>query len=855
MKIDMLNPNDLVREINHRYVLFSDHTDDGLREFVGRIEKRIAEGEDPNKYLADIYAIVKETARRFSQGDIIVRANENDVRLSRETDFVTIEGSKARYHCDWEVRGNKERWGMIHYDEQILCGILLHQGRAVEMATGEGKTLATIMPTFLNALTHNGVHVMTVNDYLSKRDFELTRPLYSLYGLSVDCIENIGDIHSTDERPAKQRAYNADITFGSNQTFIFDYLYDHLAEKQEDCVQRNHYYAIIDELDSILIDEASTPHIIGGKPITPVTLYKKYASVVAELVSDKSGNLYNADKNKKNARLTETGENWIAEKTKIEYNNPRFKDDIHVIQQLLYAYTIYDKDVDYIVENGKISIIDPYTGRVRQRSRWEHGLHTAIEVKEDVPVQIDNLVLAIISKKNYLRLYDKRAGMSGTIAQVADELLETYELASEILPTHRPVIRQDKGMRIFRTKSEKYQAIVDEIKALHALHRPILVGVKTIKKAGEICALLNQAGITYRKLDATTLDEEAYIISQAGLSNAITVATSVAGRGTDIKLSPAALAAGGLAIISAGLFGSSRVDCQLKGRAGRQGDPGSSQFFVSLEDSILNYLSGEQSEALRKIAERKIGTDLTCPEIAAFFELAQKNQESSDKERRQKYDRKDDKIDPRRSFFYEERNAVLKNPDKVNKIVDRILVDPGIINGMQEHLKSLYKTAACIAEQSNANNPDLKEIAMPFASTGDLFTITFSTESLRDLFYFEQAFKRAVILMEYDKQWQPFVQYLSEDLDDEAIEGLDGKFDDMMQNVGTNIRQRLLYSSIPVRTPEPTERFQEREIRSNPGITAVTRPGNDSPCPCGSGKKFGDCHGAGIPQKRTNRRR
>lgn len=845
MRTDLPAPETLVREINRRYLSLSGWTADELRDFVSEIENRIGKGENPDNCLVDVYAIVKETARRFTQGDILVRATENDICLSRETDFVTIEGDKARYHCRWEVRGSKEHWGMVHYDEQILCGVLLHRGLAVEMATGEGKTLATIMPAFLNALTHRGVHVMTVNDYLSKRDYELTRPLYLFYGLSADCIEN------SERKTAKNLAYKADVTFGAKATFIFDYLFDHLALKPEDCVQRNHFFAIIDELDSVLIDEASSPHIIAGEPVDPDALYKKYDPIVRELVSGGAESLYGKDRIKKSAWLTEAGVKWIQEKIDIGY------DDAKVFQQLLNAYTIYERDVDYIVENNEIHIIDSYTGRIKKRSRWEHGLHTALEVKEKVWVQREYLSMATISIKNYLKLYDKLAGMSGTISQVSDELCETYGLSFAKLPTHRPVIRLDRGMRAFRTQSEKDQAIVNEVRSLHARHRPVLVGVETVKRAEEICTLLDQAGIAYNRLDAKTLDEEAYIISQAGISEAITVATSVAGRGTDIKLSPEARAAGGLAIIGAGLFASSRVDGQLKGRAGRQGDPGSSQFFVSLEDSILNYLSEEQSEALRKIAERKGGADLTCAEITAFFDLAQKNRESFDKEQRQKCDRKDDKIDPDRRFFYEERNAVLKNPDKVHRIVDRILADPGVINDMQEHLKLLYRTAACIAEQSNANNPDLKEIAVPFASAGDLFTVTFSTESLRDLLYFEQAFKRAVILMEYDKQWLPFVRYLSEDLDNEAIEGLDDRFDDMMQNARTIIRQRLLCSSIPVRTPEPARRAPEREIRNNPGMAAVTHLGNDSPCPCGSGKKYGDCHGAGSLQSgaKSKRRR
>ena len=463
-------------------------------------------------------------------------------------------------------------WKMVHYDEQLLGGIFLHYGYATEMATGEGKTLVATLPVFLNALTHEGVHIMTVNDYLSKRDFETTRPIYMFYGLSADCIEKY-------ERQDKRRkaTYKSDIAFGTNSSFTFDYLFDHLTIQPEECIQQSHNYAIIDELDSILIDDAATPHIVGGgNYYNNGKIFKENYPLIKELTENKEAELYKIDKLKKSAFFTQEGKEWLSLKKGMpdlfsvertyeiadfdelaQDKQNEIKNKIYlqsVFQQLLLALTVYERDVDYIVEGGIVKIIDAHTGRVKESNRWEHGLHTAMEVKEQVEVQNDFDGMAVVSLKNYFRLYKKIAGMSGTIMPVKDELLEIYNLPCASLPTHRPLIRKDLPLRIFKTAQQKDDAIIKAIIDNKSAGRPSLVGSISVKRSEQLCNKLDELGIEYNKLDAKTLKDEAYTIAKAGIGNTITVSTSVAGRGTDIKPSPEAIAAGGLMVIGTDLF-------------------------------------------------------------------------------------------------------------------------------------------------------------------------------------------------------------------------------------------------------------------------------------------------------------
>ena len=441
IKEDLLS---IVKNINVHFSSIQSLSNDELRDKIAKIETLIANSNDKQEaldhFLPEVYAIVKETAHRLTMGDIIVSANPNDEYLSEFYDFVKIDSGKAVYRNKWSAGGQLMTWGMVHYDEQLMGGILLHYGYAVEMATGEGKTLVATLPVFLNALSHKGVHIMTVNDYLSKRDFEITRPIYMLYGLTADCIE----YYSRFDRRRKS-AYDADITFGTNSSFTFDYLKDHLEITPKACVQKDHYYAIIDELDSILIDDADEPHIVGGgNRYDSSELYKENIQLIRELIEDVT--LYEVDLLRRTASFTDKGKKWLEDKSGIsnlyeiqrtyeieEYDNLQDEEKKNISNrlnlqnafiQLLLALTVYERDVDYIVEGEKVKIIDPHTGRVKETSRWEYGLHTAMEVKEGVKPQLDSDGMAVISLKNYFKLYDRICGMSGTIMPVEDELSE-----------------------------------------------------------------------------------------------------------------------------------------------------------------------------------------------------------------------------------------------------------------------------------------------------------------------------------------------------------------------------------------------------------------------------------------------
>ena len=607
----------LVDAINVEYNTLCIMSNDELRMRLYQIKMAINDSDNKNKaldeYLVPAFAIIKETARRFTEGNIIVSANDYDKFLSETYDFVSIDNGKAIYKNRWDAGGVPFEWNMVHYDEQLLGGILLHKGYAIEMLTGEGKTLVATLPVVLNALARNGVHMMTVNSYLSKRDFELTRPIYMFYGLTADCIEYYpnGDIR-------RKKAYEADITFGTNSSFTFDYLYDHLAMDPSECVQQKHTFAIIDELDSILIDDAGTPHIVGGgNYYNHGKYYEENLPIIKELLEIESAKpLYVLDAHRKKVEFTEEGKTWLASKKQIPdlffvkktYEIDNFdelnlteKEEISnklfvqkILFQLLAAFTIYEKDIDYVVDSGKIKIIDKNTGRLKESNRWEHGLHTAIEVKEGVEVQNDFDGMAVISLKNYFKLYNKVAGMSGTIMSVKEELKSVYGLNCEALPTHKPLIRVDMPLRFFRTEEQKEKAIISLIKDNRQAGRPTLVGCVNMKRSDSIAKMLENDNIPFNRLDAKTIKQEAITIAKAGIGNAVTVATSVAGRGTDIKPSPDALEQGGLMVIGTDLFDSVRIDKQLKGRTGRQGNPGSSVFFASLEDSILKYLSKEE---------------------------------------------------------------------------------------------------------------------------------------------------------------------------------------------------------------------------------------------------------------------
>lgn len=871
----------LVNAINNEYTTLSNLSNDELRSRMSKISDAINSSDNKvqalDLNLVQVYAMVKETARRFSSGDVVVTESQNDRRISELYDFVEIKSGKARYKNHWDVMGVPYVWNMVHYDEQLLGGILLHYGFATEMATGEGKTLVATLPVFLNALAHEGVHLMTVNDYLSKRDYEITRPLYMFYGLTVGCIENYTRF---DNR--RKNIYNYDIAFGTNSSFIFDYLYDHIAITPDDVLQRNHSFAIIDELDSILIDDADEPHIIGGgNRYNNEKIFKENYPIVKDLLEYDGGKLYESNLLTKSAYFTKDGKDWLSARKGIddlfaiersyemvdfdrlpkEKLNEVYKKLLlqNVLNQLLLAQTVYERDVDYIVEKDKVVIIDQHTGRLKESNRWEHGLHTAIEVKENVKVQEDNDSIAVISIKNYFRLYDKIAGMSGTIMPVKDELNGLYGLQCASLPTHKPIIRKDYPLRVFKTSEDKDNAIIKTIIENRQNGRPTLVGNYTIKRSEEICSKLDKAGIKYNKLDAkTNRESEAFLIAKSGLGNTITVATSVAGRGTDIKPSIDAVNNGGLMVIGTDQFESIRVDRQLKGRSGRQGDPGSSVFFASLEDQILDNLNEEDKNNLILLSAKYNEAEISFDDVREYFEKAQANREASLKTLRMNTARKDDIIAPQRKKFYDQRNSVLFSSETAERLVmDIEQSSTTTYSKVEDHLKSLYDKVRILVLRSSDNNPNRVKVPIPFSYNKQPFRILLDADRDKCNFeYFSKEFKRQIILQIYDKEWKEFVLYMMGNLDSKEIDELDNKYHKMMNDINNAIISHLQYATctFEVIPPKPdgiagkeSKRHVEREDNKIPAL-------NDY-CPCGSGKKYCECHGnIGIRSIRRTKR-
>ena len=871
----------LVDSINKQYDTLCSLSNDELRMRLNQIAIAINDSENKDKALDEnlvpVFSIVKETARRFSEGNIEVSANSNDLRLANMYDFVKIIGSKAVYKNHWDVMGASHTWKMVYYDEQLLGGILLHYGYATEMATGEGKTLVATLPVFLNALTHNGVHLMTINDYLSKRDFETTRPLYMFYGLTADCIER----YPRYERRHKE-AYKMDIVFGTNSSFTFDYLFDHIAITPQECVQTTHNYAIIDELDSILIDDADNPHIVGGGSYyNNGQIYKKYYPIVKELIEQEGIELFKYNRLKKKAEYTKEGKQWLAAKIGIqdlyvvertyevidfdkmtEEKQNEIRKNLYlqnVLQQILLALTVYERDVDYIVDGNKVKIIDPHTGRIKESSRWEHGLHTAMEVKEEVKVQNDFDGMAVISLKNYFQLYTKIAGMSGTIMPVEEELREIYNLKCASLPTHKPMIRQDKPLRIFKNTTDKDEAIIRAIIDNRDSGRPTLVGCITVKRSEEIGSKLNQLGIEYNKLDAKTIKDESFTISKAGCGRTITVATSVAGRGTDIKPSVDAINAGGLMVIGTDLFESVRVDRQLKGRSGRQGDPGTSVFFASLEDQILKNLTTEDLQSLKTLTSTLPGGEIKDKKILSYFVKAQANREAYFKTCRKETALKDDIVAPQRKKFYEQRNAVLFSADVANRVIHEIILQSNSTeDSIYTNLISLYHKTKELVIRSTKNNPHRTHVLIPFSDKFQPFTILLEVElTIASCEYFCKEFKRQIILQIYDKEWKKFVLYMMGNLDRKEIEMLDGKYLSMMNEINSIILSRLQYSTIPFDIRN--ELMQQEKLNSDePVYHRMCRSSlveSNGPCPCGSGKKYCECHGNNIRSNNRIKRR
>ena len=724
-----------------------------------RIDEKIEQKLD--EILPEAFAIMKDTARRFTVNEVVeVTANDFDRNLAAHKDFVTIEGDKAIYATHWTAGGNDIKWEMVHYDVQLFGGVVLHKGKIAEMATGEGKTLVATLPVFLNALARKGVHVVTVNDYLARRDSEWMGPMYEFHGLSVDCI----DKHQPNSE-ARRKAYLADITFGTNNEYGFDYLRDNMASSPKDLVQRKHHYAIVDEVDSVLIDDARTPLIISGPvPKGDDQMFEEYrpsiehlynlqknfvTSLVAEarrlfaegkpeeggillyrahkglpkykpiikflseqgikVQFQKTENIYMQDNNRRMPEITDELYFVIDEKmNSVEltdkghevlskyFNEERFfvlpdigsevaelekselsleekaqkKDEIindysikservHTVNQLLKAYSMFEKDVEYVVMDNKVKIVDEQTGRILDGRRYSDGLHQAIEAKERVKVEAATQTFATITLQNYFRMYHKLSGMTGTAETEASEFWNIYKLDVVVIPTNRPVIRDDRQDLVYKTMREKYNAVIEEIVRLVEAKRPVLVGTTSVEISELLSRMLKLRGIKHNVLNAKQHQLEAQIVAEAGRVGQVTIATNMAGRGTDIKLSPEAKEAGGLAIIGTERHESRRVDRQLRGRAGRQGDPGSSQFFVSLEDNLMRLFGSERIAAIMDRMGIQEGEVIQASIMTNAIERAQKKVEENHFGVRKRLLEYDDVMNSQREVIYTRRRHAL----------------------------------------------------------------------------------------------------------------------------------------------------------------------------------------------------
>lgn len=756
---------------------------------VDKLEKEVTDKYEEvlEKVLPEVFSIVKETARRLTENEeVIVTATEFDKELAETHDFISIDGDKAVYYKRWTAGGNEIVWDMIHYDVQLFGGVVLHKGKIAEMATGEGKTLVGTLPVFLNALTGNGVHVVTVNDYLAKRDSEWMGPIYMFNGLSVDCI----DKHQPNSE-GRRKAYQADITFGTNNEFGFDYLRDNMAINPSDLVQRKHNYAIVDEVDSVLIDDARTPLIISGpiprgeqqlfeefRPRVEI-IVKAQRDLCTKLLAEAKAKIASEDKKEQEegslllyrsfkglpknkplikflsepgvkSSMLKTEEHYMAEQMRNmhivtddlyfvidEKNNsieltdkgidlltgnsddPLFfvlpdigallsdlenqsltdaqkaekKDElmqsysikserVHTVNQLLKAYALFEKDDEYVVMDNKVMIVDEQTGRIMDGRRYSDGLHQAIEAKERVKVEAATQTFATITLQNYFRMYHKLSGMTGTAETEAGELWNIYKLDVVVIPTNRPIARKDMNDRIYKTKREKYTAVIHEIEELVNQGRAVLVGTTSVEISELLSKMLTMRKIKHNVLNAKLHQREAEVVALAGQPGAVTIATNMAGRGTDIKLAPSVKEAGGLAIIGTERHESRRVDRQLRGRAGRQGDPGSSVFYISLEDDLMRLFASERIAGMMDRMGFKEGEMLEHNMLSKSVERAQKKVEENNFGIRKRLLEYDDVMNSQREVIYKRRRHALMG--------ERIGID--IVN-------MFYDTAVNIVEQ------------------------------------------------------------------------------------------------------------------------------------------------------------
>ena len=1001
--------------------------------------------------LPEVFAIVKSTARRFAENsEVRVTANDMDRNLAADPrfDFVEIDGNEAVYFNHWTAGGNEVTWDMVHYDVQLIGGVVLHQGKIAEMATGEGKTLVATLPVFLNAMTHEGVHVVTVNDYLAKRDSEWMGPLYMFHGLTVDCIDKHKP--NSDDR---RKAYAADITFGTNNEFGFDYLRDNMAISPMDLVQRGHNYAIVDEVDSVLIDDARTPLIISG-PIpkgedqmfdeykhrvellvrTQTTLTTKLlAEAKAKMPSDdpkvrEEGELalfrvykgmpkskalikYLSEQGVK-VRLQKTEEFYMQENEKnmhvatdelyfvIDEKNksieltdkgidtltgntddPQFfvlpdvgseiaelekenlspeekqqrKDEImtnysvkservHTVHQLLKAYTLFEKDVDYIIDNNEVKIVDEQTGRIMEGRRWSDGLHQAVEAKENVKVEGATQTFATITLQNYFRMYKKLAGMTGTAETEAGEFWNIYKLDVVIIPTNRPIARQDMNDRIYRTKREKYNAVIDEIQRLVQAGRPVLVGTTSVEISELLSKMLTLRKIKHNVLNAKLHQQEAMVVAEAGRPGVVTIATNMAGRGTDIKLTQEVKDAGGLAILGTERHESRRVDRQLRGRSGRQGDPGSSVFFISLEDDLMRMFGSDRIAGLMDRMGWAEGEAIEHSMISSNVEKAQKKVEENNFGIRKRLIEYDDVMNQQRNVIYAKRHHALMGErigvDITNMIFDTaesLVADARqtmdyedlrfevmqtfamelpfseeefragkestlsenlaetAIETFKRRMDKMVQQANPVIQRVYEDKGSMYEnILIPITDGKKVYNISVNLRRAAETNSKEvvKEFEKRMVLYVIDDEWKEHLRQLDdlkqsvqnasyEQKDPLLIYKLESFniFRQMLDSFNRRTIAILMRGQLPQQQPQNVqqaaqERHQDysryrtqkdavqraaqqsgqaaaagrdtREMQKPMPITVEKKPRPNDPCPCGSGKKFKQCHGKGL---------
>ena len=931
-----------------------------------------------NEILPEAFAIMKSTARRFAQNPVVeVTASDFDRQLSISHDFVTIEGDKALWKNHWMAGGNEVTWDMVHYNVQLIGGIILHQGKIAEMATGEGKTLVATLPVFLNAIAGKGVHMVTVNDYLSKRDSEWMGPLYMFHGLSVDCI----DKHEPNS-DARRRAYECDITFGTNNEFGFDYLRDNMATRLNDLVQRKHHFAIVDEVDSVLIDDARTPLIISGpvaktqddeqfKLFRPYVekLYSSQRALITKTLNDakkaiaegkedegakllfrchkglpkyqplikflsepgmkqlmqKAENFYIQDNERQmpevtdplffvineqmhSVDMTDKGHDILAsevsdpsffilpdvgsmvadiEKSDISEAEKHEKKDrlmedyalkserVHTVTQLLKAYAMFEKDVDYIIVDGKVKIVDEQTGRIMEGRRWSDGLHQAVEAKENVTVEAATQTFATITLQNYFRMYHKLAGMTGTAETEAGEFWSIYKLDVVVIPTNKPVIRVDEEDKIYKTKKAKYAAVINRVDELRKAGRPVLVGTTDVETSELLSRMLKMRGIQHNVLNAKQFAREAEIVAQAGQSSTVTIATNMAGRGTDIKLSPEVKAKGGLAIIGTERHDSRRVDRQLRGRAGRQGDPGSSTFYVSFEDKLMRLFGSDKIAATVDKLGMTEEDALESKMLSNSIEKAQRKVEENNFGIRKRLLEYDDVMNYQREAIYSRRrNAIsgerieidvmnmmidtaevivnnakgMNYDDFSNYLMSQLSIDPGFDEAfygqakseelkarLVEHMNEVYdrrmdamitKVYPFIKNVYETQGNRWENIAVPITDGRKVLNLAFNLKKAYESNGKELAktLSKTIILFQIDEHWKQQLRDLDDlrqSVQNAAYEQKDplviykiesyNLFASMLEALDRDVLSFLLRSSIFLREPDPSQAQPARE--------------------------------------------